>query len=245
MIQLARFARNISSRNLLRKTIALKSVADRIIADFRLTWPHLDWWHDAKFNAYLDRFGERRGMNTQRHWMLKELVRLIASVPGDTAECGVYRGAGSWSICQAGRTHHLFDSFEGMSAPGALDGDHWKSGDLCGPEDTVRTNLAPFLDRLVFHKGWIPEAFPQVSDTRFAFVHIDVDLYQPTADSVAFFYPRLERGGILLCDDYGMTTCPGATRAIDDFLADKPEKMIRLDAGGGFFLKGTPVPAPD
>lgn len=159
MIKLARFLRNISSRHLLRRTIALKYVADGIIPDFRLTWPQLEWWHDRHFNVFLDRFGERGDMDTHRHWMLKELVRLIAFVHGDTAECGVFRGAGSWSICQAGRTHHLFDSFEGMSAPGELDGRHWKPGDLCGSEETVRTNLRPFLDRLVFHKGWIPEKF--------------------------------------------------------------------------------------
>ncbi len=73
---------------------------------------------------------------------------------------------------------------------------------------------------------------------RFAFVHIDVDLHEPTMDSVEFFYPRLAPGGILLCDDYAIGTCVGATEAIDDFFDDKPEKMIALDAGGGFMIKG-------
>jgi len=86
--------------------------------------------------------------------------------------------------------------------------------------------------------------FPEVADRRFAFVHIDVDLHQPTKDSVDFFYPRLAAGGVLLCDDYGSTWCPGATRACDEFLADKPEKMIRLDAAGGFLIKGTSTGPP-
>ena len=30
----------------------------------------------------------------------------------------------------------------------------------------------------------------------------------------------------------------GATRAIDDYLTDKPEKMIALSGGGGFLIKG-------
>ena len=87
-------------------------------------------------------------------------------------------------------------------------------------------------------KGWIPERFAEVADRRFAFVHVDVDLLAPTRDSVSFFYPRLNDGGILLCDDYGFTSCPGATRAIDDYLTDKPEKMIALSGGGGFLIKG-------
>ena len=49
--------------------------------------------------------------------------------------------------------------------------------------------------------------------------------------------PRLAPGGILLCDDYGFDSCPGATRAVDEFLRDKPEKAISLSDGAGFFIK--------
>ena len=55
---------------------------------------------------------------------------------------------------------------------------------------------------------------------------------------MAFFYPRLVPGGIVVCDDYGFPTCPGATSAVDEFLADKPEKMLSLASGGGFAIKG-------
>jgi len=177
--------------------------------------------------------------------MVWQLTRLIEGVPGDTAECGVFEGAGSWLICAANRNgkkkrkHHLFDSFEGLSAPEEADGAYWTKGDLTAGEEVVRTKLKPFEDMIVFHKGWIPDRFPDIEDKKFAFVHVDVDLRQPTYDSLEFFYPRLSPGGVLVCDDYFCTTCPGATEAIDSFLADKPEKMIPLDAGGGFFIKGT------
>jgi hypothetical protein len=177
--------------------------------------------------------------------MLWQLIRLTSEVRGSTAECGVFEGSSSWVICSAiegsGRTHHLFDSFEGLSPPQSVDGVHWHSGDLAAGEQVVADNLRPFETMIAFHKGWIPERFHEVEDEEFAFVHIDVDLHQPTFDSIAFFYPRLSPGAVLLCDDYGCTTCPGATLAIDSYLADKPEKMIALDAGGGFFLKGVPT----
>jgi O-methyltransferase len=89
-----------------------------------------------------------------------------------------------------------------------------------------------------WHKGWIPERFVDVESRRFALVHIDVDLYDPTKDSMEFVYPRVNPGGIILCDDYACTTCPGATRAVDDYLADKPGKMVLLSCGGGFLIKG-------
>ena len=75
-------------------------------------------------------------------------------------------------------------------------------------------------------------------------MHIDVNLYQPTLDSLAFFYPRMQHGGIVVCDDYGFSTCPGATRAVQEFLADAPEKMVALPVGGGFFIKGCPTAEP-
>ena len=32
--------------------------------------------------------------------------------------------------------------------------------------------------------------------------------------------------------------CPGATKAMDEYLQDKPEKMGMLSDGGGFLIKG-------
>ncbi len=228
-----------------RRLFALIALARLVSPEYRFTWPQLDWWHDADFNGYLERFGERRGLNTHRRWIMWQLLRLVEDVDGDTAECGVWRGAASWLICAArmgrGCTHHLFDSFEGLSDPEPADGTHWKAGALAASENLVLENLRPFAGMLALHKGWIPERFSAVDGKRFAFVHVDVDLRQPTLDSVAFFYPRLSPGGILLCDDYGCTTCPGATAALDNFLADKSEKIVALDAGGGFFIKGKPA----
>ena len=171
-------------------------------------------------------------------------MRLIVEVDGATAECGAFEGASSWLICAANRAghkprvHHIFDSFEGLSTPGREDGSYWETGNLAAPTETVAENLKEFEGGFRLHKGWIPDRFGEVEQERFAFVHIDVDLHEPTLESVRFFYDRLNSGGVLLCDDYAFASCPGATRAIDEFLRDKPEKMIMLDGGGGYFIKG-------
>jgi O-methyltransferase len=250
MIKFMRFLRNAVSRDIDRRYYAAKLFGDFLTGNFRVAWRHCDWWRDEAFTDYLTRFNELHIFNTQRRWTLWQLIRMTGSVPGDTAECGVYYGASSWLIAAFARqsatqpkAHHLFDSFEGLSDPGTADGSHWRPGVLAVSEEVVLRNLAPFEDLLHFHKGWIPDRFADVADRIFSFVHIDVDLYEPTRDSVAFFYDRLSPGGILLCDDYGCTTCPGATKALDEFLKDRPEKMISLDAGGGFFIKGVPVQA--
>jgi hypothetical protein len=229
---------------------ALKRLADAVYPGYRLGYPDLDWWGDPRFDRYLADAGEADGFNAQRRFAVLQLARLVAGVPGDTAECGVFRGAGSRLILAATangpdgpREHHLFDSFEGLSNPGAEDGEYWRRGDLACSVDSVRAALSEFPG-VRFHPGWIPDRFPEVADRRFAFVHVDVDLYQPTRDSVEFFYPRLSPGGILLCDDYGFTTCPGATRAVDEALEGRPERFVSLPDGGGFLIKGTVTAAP-
>lgn len=230
---------------------ALRSVGKVVLPEYRFRWPQIAWWDNADFNAYLQRFKELDGMNTDHRWMLGQLMRLTEDVPGDTAECGVFEGAGSYLICTLNRmvakqhrVHHVFDSFEGLSSPESVDGSHWTKGDLACGEESVSKNLVEFASDVVLHKGWIPERFSDVQGRRFSFVHIDVDLYQPTLDSVRFFYPLMNDGGVIVCDDYGFTSCPGATQAIDEYLADKPEKMLSLSCGAGFLLKGCATAPP-
>lgn len=222
----------------------LHRLGSRLCPGYRFVDPRLDWWEDAGFDRFLRAFHEEGGLNTQRKWMVGQLLRLVDDLDGDTAECGAYLGATSFLICAAnrarGRTHHVFDSFEGLSEPGERDGDHWRAGDLSVSEATVRDVLSGF-DRVRLHRGWIPERFPDVADRTFAFVHVDVDLYEPTRDSVAFFLPRLVPGGILVCDDYGQSSCPGATRAVDELLAERPENMLAMPDGGGFLIAGRPT----
>jgi len=179
----------------------LTRIGKILVPKYRFKWPQMEWWDDPVFNEYLVRFNEIDGMNTDRRWMQYQLMRLIRNVPGDTAECGVYKGAGSYIICKVNqknelfqRIHYIFDSFEGLSKPVESDGEHWVKGDLASPLETVSINLSEF-NNISIHKGWIPQRFSDIEHCNFCFVHIDVDLYRPTLESIEFFYPRLNAGG--------------------------------------------------
>lgn len=222
----------------------LAIIAKLLCPKYRFKLPLLDLLSDEAFTNYLVYFKEHRQFNTDRRWNLYQLLRLVEDIPGDTAECGVYQGSSSYLICKFNsqsrkftRYHYMFDSFEGLSEPEQEDGNYWLRGDFSTSPIIAKNNLSCFKNA-VFLKGWVPERFNEVRDKRFSFVHLDLDLYKPTLDSIAFFYPLLEKGGIILCDDYGFSTCPGATKAIDEFLSDKPEKMVSLSCGGGFMIKG-------
>lgn len=221
----------------------LTMMAKRFAPTYRFTWPELAWFQNPKLTEVLKRFDESEGFNAHRRFALQQLLRLTSHIPGDTAECGVYKGCGSYIILDSkkkssfDRVHHIFDSFEGLSNPSGKDGEYWTANDLSFEESLVRKNLIKF-NNVEFYGGWIPSRFDEVQECTFSFVHVDVDLYKPTLDSIRFFYQRINTGGIFVCDDYGFLTCPGATAAMDEFLLSKQEKMISLPGGGGFFIKG-------
>lgn len=217
--------------------LTLVRIGRWLLPNYRFMWPQMVWWQDRDFNSYLEKFGLLYGHESDRRWMLNQLTKLVQNVPGDTAECGVHTGSSSYLICKAlRRQHFLFDSFEGLSAPDWADGDCFCKNDLSIPLEVAQRNLAEFAN-LSFRPGWIPERFEEVKERRFCFVHIDLQLYQPTRDSLEFFYPLMNPGGVIICDDYGFTTCPGATKAFDEFLHDRTEKLISLSCGSAFLVR--------
>jgi len=202
------------------------------------------WLQDEQFLSDYRRFSPQNLRSAERKFAVRELVRSLAEIPGDTVECGAYQGATSYFICrERGRgPHHVFDSFAGLSSPGAEDlPDHarvaaWQAGDLAAAEDVARSNLAMF-PWVRFYRGWIPARFPEVADRTFCFVHIDVYLYQPTRESLEFFYPRLAHGGMIVCDDYGFANCLGAKRACDEFAAAVCEPLIHWPTGQALLIR--------
>jgi hypothetical protein len=238
----------------------LDSAAERLAraANRPLYKPHVTWWHDrawlAPFEAYLD-----DSKNLDRRFALVQWAQSVRRLRGSTAECGVYEGVGSALICKAlegsypdCELHLGFDSFEGLSAPMARDACSaaktssyaarsvmrrpWKGGDLACTLEAARQRVAEFAF-CRFIQGWIPDCFSGTGDRAFRFLHIDVDLFQPTLDSLVYFYPRLVAGGVVLLDDYGLLTCQGARGAVDEFFADKPESIVELPTGQAVVIK--------
>jgi Macrocin-O-methyltransferase (TylF) len=200
------------------------------------------YWDDTAFIAAYRKLVGSNFRALERKYTIHQLMRSLHSLSGDMAECGCYNGATAYFMALASkggpheRTLHLFDSFEGLSRPGAEDGAYWRAGDLACSEDETKRNLSEFSN-VCLYKGWIPARFPEVSDRRFSFVHIDVDIYGPTRNSIEFFFPRLKSGGMLVCDDYGFSSCPGATLAMNEFFATRPERIIHLPTGQGLVIK--------
>ena len=196
---------------------------------------------DREFIKYYMKFMDVNNWHSlDRKYTLNQLLKLCIHLDGEIAECGTYKGASAFLMCQtfkeSGNTIHLFDSFEGLSEPGARDGSYWEKGALKATENEVKNTLSGYSNYCIY-KGWIPECFDKVGDIKFSFLHIDVDLYNPTLESLNYFYDRMTKGGIILMDDYGFKSCPGAKLAADGFFYDKPENIIMLPSGQAFVVK--------
>ena len=197
------------------------------------------WFEDEQFFETYHRLMPSSPQTAERKFFLRELLRLVTDLDGDTAEAGVFTGASSWFICASrqGRrsAHWAFDSFQGISSPAAPDGTFWRVGDLRVGSQVARAVLKDFDARVL--EGWIPAVFAEAQIERLVFAHIDVDLYEPTLASMEFFYPLVVPGGVVVCDDYGSAITPGATRAVDDYMAGRPEPVIHAPTGQGIIIR--------
>lgn len=189
------------------------------------------------FNVF-HRFQSRRD--------LLQYFNATLDVPGARAECGAYRGATGLLLARAWRARrpdfdgdglYLIDSFAGTSASGPYDLIPVRDGAGLRREPffpVAQAAVDPAAVRRSFHEfprvalcaGWIPAVFAPLAALRWAFVHLDVTLHAPTLAALEYFYPRLNPGGVIVCD--GSPFCPGARAAWEAFCSERELAYVVL-----------------
>ena len=126
---------------------------------------------------------------------IMSLVDAVKNIPGDMAELGVAAGASAKMISARApdRALHLFDTFEGLPDPSDKDSSRFNNKQYRYTLEEVQGYLKGA--NVLYHKGLFPGATKDLSELRFAFVHLDADLYESTKAGLEWFYPRLNRGG--------------------------------------------------
>jgi len=146
-------------------------------------------------------------------------------VAGSVAELGVFRGDQAHLISRLfpDRPFHLFDTFEGfakadLGAEKAAGFSAASLGDFANTSIDLVMGKLHQPERVVVHQGFFPATAEGVED-RFAFVSLDVDLHDPTAAGLEFFYERLNSGGFIFVHDYNNGRYNGVRKAVEDFVA--------------------------
>jgi O-methyltransferase len=207
------------------------------IPDAHLYQPLYSPWLGAPdFEAEYGAIAAHTLVSRDRCYVLWRMIRQALALGGDVVECGVYRGGTALLIARAiaaaspGRRLLLFDTFKGLPTENR-DIDRMGGGDLAETSVEAVGALLGEHANVSICPGFVPDSFAGRDIQRVAFAHVDLDLYQGTQGALAFLYPRMVPGGIMVIDDYGFPSCPGARRAVDEFFADRPEAPLCLPTG--------------
>jgi O-methyltransferase len=195
-------------------------------------------WQSLKFARLVMQVKPRYTM--VKNGSLENLYRLVQAanaqdLAGDIVECGVWNG-GSAAVmgvaCRedsryvSARTIWLFDSFQGLPAPGARDGETEKKAFFKGWNKGGTENVVRVFKKVGFPSaqirivpGWFDATLKTAAVDRIAVLHIDADWYDSVKLVLDAFYDKVVPGGFLVFDDYGLWQ--GCRQAVTDFCVER------------------------
>jgi O-methyltransferase len=200
------------------------------------------WLGYGEFGPLFSEIRQFTLVSSARAWIIYSLAKQSLSVSGNFYEAGVFRGGIALLLRKVlekksgDRQLRLFDTFAGMPQTNAQKDIH-QEGDFSDTSLEGVQSLVGTPAFVTYHPGFIPASFAGLEFDIIAFAHIDLDIYQSILDSCHFIYPRLSSGGVIVFDDYGSMSCPGAREAVDRFFADKPEVPLVLPTGQAIVFK--------
>ena len=214
--------------------------------------PQLDWEKIIPSNRreyYREIYNDHKDitlLDELRYISICAITEHCLKVKGAFAECGVYRGGSAIGITKiaqgetANRHVHLFDSFNGSNRFEMNPSDF---STLHTFNDYSFQDVAkrfPENDYIHFHVGVIPETLKEVEDEKFSFVHLDLNFYESTSESLKFFHAHLSPRGVIVVDDYGFKLYENhVKRAVDEF--SKENRIDIFSIGTGQCLLGDSV----
>jgi O-methyltransferase len=200
------------------------------------------WMADIHFSDIYNKIRHNTLVDRLRCYDHYELVQQSNKIEGDVLEIGVWRGgtAGLLTTLAPKKTVFLADTFRGVVK--SSDWEHYEDG---AHADASEEAVATFLDRglgvsnFKILKGVFPEDTGHlIRDRKFAYVHIDVDVYVSAKDAFSFAWDRMVSGGICVFDDYGfITACSGVHKFVNEIKHDIDKIFVHNSNGHGIVIK--------
>ena len=175
-----------------------------------------------------------------------ELYKMIAKLPGDIFELGVYKATSLIRLATIRATLENdearrivgFDAFGKFPTNNlSLKSDitfistfEEEGGDGLNINETKKILEAKRFSNINLIEGNINETLPKyLADnphTRLSILHLDMDVKEPTTFALEMLYEKVVSGGLIILDDYNQVA--GATDAIDEFIKEKRLKLQKL-----------------
>jgi hypothetical protein len=214
----------------------------------------------------VERVREFTMTSRERLWALLQAVRYVVAndIAGDLVECGVWRGGSAMTMALQlralgveDRQLWLYDTFDGMTAPTAVDVDthSGRSADqvlstttkvagynawCIASLDDVRANMVSTgypIQNVHFKAGDVAVTLRDDPPHQVSLLRLDTDWYESTKVELEVLFPALVPGGVCIIDDYG--DWEGARGAVDGYFAEHglSPLMNRIDYTGRLFVK--------
>jgi len=185
-----------------------------------------------------------------RHWIVSYCVRHAMTFSNDAqcnfVECGTGDGITAFfALSEISNTKkdfffHLYDSWKSMRSQELLESELSMVGSHSNLDiKTTKKNLFEFDSNIIYHQGYIPESLndsPKSPDS-LIFLHVDLNSAKPTLNVLEFFFPILEKGGVILFDDYGCEQYSETKNVIDSYFFDKSGMLLKLPTGQAIYFK--------
>ena len=151
---------------------------------------------DIRWRAHVALWAARRGLQLE----------------GDFAECGVYTGLLSLTICHAlnfarhDKRFFLFDTYDGIPLDGLPAGERSLAEDMNknmykDVHAEVQRNFAPFPNAVIV-RGRLPEALDSVPLKRLSYLSVDLNNAVAEKPCIERLWPMLSPGATVVIDDY-------------------------------------------
>lgn len=203
------------------------------------------WQSDVEFQRVYRQVRRNTLVDVWRCYELWSLLGELGEIEGDVLEVGVWRG-GSGALMAARLANlsssaqcHLCDTWEGIVKTGPTD-IYYYDGKHDDTSKAIVEKLVSSmgLTNVALWQGIFPDDTGAAIEHRgFRLVHIDVDVYQSAKDVFDWAWPRLERNGVVVFDDYGCPATPGVTKFVDELKGLDDRTVLHNLNGHGIVVK--------
>jgi len=162
---------------------------------------------------------------------LYQCLKNINKVDGDVIEFGSYQGHSGLIMAEyvkkmnLNKKVYLCDTFSGFpSEPLGID-DFWNNTHRGCDYSGVDELFKPY-DFVHLVKGDFTKTVPKLDCDKLCLAMIDCDSYRGTKFAANHVWPKLSKGGMMVCEDYGHHVLLGAGMAMDEFYEEHSDEMF-------------------